>query len=346
MQISVADRFRPFSHLPGTYFLLPGTSLRFQIFPALLRIHDLAKQEPRLITEIPLNIIGPVSDFTIMQDLEKGLLKIWGHSGAGFFRYLIAPSNTSPGFAITIEQFPGKMMDYPDYSKTSDFHCVLTDRLSLGNSKAQDWELIRRRNDLKEILPLWFRLGQFLPLSKSLPQEMGSLLHICQEVIQSHARTEIYSAFTNLFLAGFEGGLSPNLIDERYQGFHLPPLNKRESALSLLTEGASLIKQLFLQEEENNIHILPVLPSEFSCGRLVQTKCGAKGVVDLEWSKHLLRRMIFSSNFEGQLNFHFQKELKRFRLRKTPQDRGVILHCNEPLNVHAGQCYYFDRLEK
>ncbi len=353
MRIAVAERLRPFSHIPGTCFLLPGSSLRFQAFPALLRIHDLAEKEPRFIAEIPLDVTGPVKDFTIMQDLEKGLLRIWGHTAKGFMRYRISARPESPeGFAIAMEKFPDDMTNHSEYGNApSTYIPPSIDRLSLGSQKAQDWNLMLRRRDLAEILPLWFRLGQLIPnAAQSIAEGTAMLLQFCRKSIESQKRVEICSAFNDLFSAGFECGLSPRLIDEQHQGYHLPPLTIKNAAggspLSLLTEGASLIRQLFVQFQDLHIHVLPVLPPDFHCGRLIQTQCGTAGVMDLEWSKHLTRRMTFTAQIEGQLQFHFQKELRRFRLRRNQQDRGQTINCNEPIDVHAGESYYFDRFEK
>src|ERR1700722_5434308 len=75
--ITISQKLTPFSHRPGTSCLIPGTTFEAEIFPALTRIYDLSGLERKLVKEIPLQIQGPLSHFTVMQDLERGSLQIW-----------------------------------------------------------------------------------------------------------------------------------------------------------------------------------------------------------------------------------------------------------------------------
>ena len=63
IRISIAERFKPFSHTPGTKYILPYSTLTVQVFPTLIRVEE---------REIPLELTGPVVDFTAQIDLEKG----------------------------------------------------------------------------------------------------------------------------------------------------------------------------------------------------------------------------------------------------------------------------------
>lgn len=346
MYITVAQRLRPFSHLPGTYFILPGTALRFQLFPALIRVHNLSDPEPVLVDEIPLDVKGPVKDFTMQQDLEKGILRVWGKTATGFMRYriLALPEEKIP-YAIRVEKGTPLREKPP---AAAPYFPVKTDRLSLGSHKAQDWDKMVLRSDLKEILPLWHRLGQLIPPTNTdYPQGTISLLKQCEEAINSGESTEIYPAFHNLFLAGFDLGLSPRLKDDQHQGFQLSPVSvKGISPLALLSEGAALIRRLFMQCKEHNIRILPSLPPEFHSGRLVQVPCGSWGNLDLEWSKKIVRRMVFTPAADITLNFDFQKQVKRFRLRTGENNPGQWLPNGSPVTMPAGFNYLFDRFEK
>ncbi|MEX1012586.1 MAG: hypothetical protein WD595_06670 [Waddliaceae bacterium] len=259
MKISIVNRFKPFSHTPGVKLLLPGTDQFFQVYPEKIITGD---------TEIPLDIKGPVKNFTVEQDLEKGSIRVFGHSSTGYFEKKIAN---------------------PSYQKPKE-------RLSLGVHKAQEWDLVKKRQMMSEILPFWHFLGQVTPIKPSHREGTAALLDRSLE---------------HLFLAGFEGILSPRLQDTDYQGFDLD-MPKAGDPLILLTEGAKMIKSLFLQEEPEYFHILPRLPSEFHCGRLTTPE------IDMEWSKHKLRKLIVRTSKPLLL----PKEIKRFRLKGDHREKG------------------------
>jgi hypothetical protein len=380
MRITSTERLQPFSHNPGIYFILPRTNLRFQIFPTMLRIHDLSNKEPINVTDITIGIHGPVHNFTAMQDLEKGELKVWGQSSKGYFRYRIAAiENSSPKavqFAITVEKQPPEseiswncsqgyqktiIKQEHDTKKTLLFSKYLdkpqtitllipqrNERLSLGNQKAQDWDKIKQRTNMSEIFPIWMRLGQITPsVQYSSSSGTVALLDICHSTIKQHVIETILPAFHNLFLAGFDPGLSPRLLDEQHHGFQLPPIPNQEqiSPLFLLTEGAALIRQLFIRSDNSRIDILPSLPPDFHSGRFLNANT-AVGRLDMEWTKKVIRRMIFTATLETELLFSFQKDVKQFRLRQKESERGAFIPSNAPIQVSCGETYLFDCFQK
>lgn len=374
MRINIAERLKPFSHSPGTYFILPGTSLRFQIFPALVRVHNLFNAEPQFITEIQLNIKGPVLDFTAQQDLEHGCLQIWGHTSTGFLHYQIHALKDYKNFAIVFEKVPNDEFNIscsnnyipnkPQNIKPKDTLVIAKhetaiekdhlykpeslEKISFGCHKAQDWELIKRRLDLSEILPLWFKFGNLIPKQDTKAPHEGTafLLEQCNQAIAQSDRLAILPAFRNLFLAGFEGGFSPQLIDNQHQGYKLPKIESEFSPLVLLSEGSSLIRSLLLQSDENEILVLPVLPPEFHCGRFLNACCGNLGIIDMEWSKKQTRRMIFKAKSTSSVTFHFQKDIKQFRLRRSHSERGTVLESGKTINIESESIYFLDNFMK
>lgn len=74
------------SHNPGDLFPLLGTSFQVRVFPTKVVIEDLNK-DSRCEFDIPLK--GPVKDFTVELDLDKGLLKVYGHYIEGYALFLI-----------------------------------------------------------------------------------------------------------------------------------------------------------------------------------------------------------------------------------------------------------------
>lgn len=355
MKISIAERLRPFSHLPGTYCLLPRTSLRFHIFPTCIQIDSLASASPQSIGHVNLHLTGPVEDFTVQQDLEKGEIKVWGHAIEGYFEYHIFIENDS----IQIIQTRGFELKFsPSFDCQSEtnkitFNCPdqvnqasSLERLSLGNHKAQDWDLVKRRANFTEIFPHWFRLASLLPSLNLNEDQTPSLLLNCENAVHQHPPEKILEAFYPLFAAGLEGILSPRSLDSEHQGFKLPPVSANISPLQILTKGAQFIRSLFLKVEQNTLSLLPALPPEFHSGRAVQWHCEGIGKLHFEWSKKTLRRVILHANATQTLHFSLQSELKRMRLRTFHAEKGTFISSHAPLDVQQDQLYLFDNFQR
>lgn len=341
MQIKIAEKLKPFSHVPGDFCLIPGTFLRVQVFPALLRIHNLKGPHPILFAEIPLPIQGPVQDFTILQDLEKGFVLVWGQTQNGFMRYKIQGSLDS--IFISIEKGPEALFNaFPSSMQATQ--TTLQERLSLGNQKAQDWQLMSRRMALEEILPIWFRLGQLTPSLPKKPHEgTAVLLDECNQMITSKTRLSILTAIQKLYLAGFEGMLSPRLQDESHHGFGLTQINEecQLSPLILLTEGACLIRSMFIQQSNTCLNILPALPPDFHCGRFIGIDCPELGIVDIEWTKKVIRRMTIRAVKDREIKLDFS-HMKSYRLRLKRSERGQRMQTGETIKIQQNSQYLLD----
>jgi hypothetical protein len=332
MQINIAERLKPFSHTPGAACILPGSTYQLQIFPALIRVIT----EAGLLAEVPVPAKGPLREFTVQLDLEKCCVNVWGRGQKEYFYYTLIAQKKQIALKVQkgLSTWSPKQFLQPE--KTVIFP-ALTDRLSLGNHKSQDWDLVKRRMDLTEILPAWIKLGQLVEAPENVSFDgIGALLKACQEV----STADIYQRLQNLFLAGFSGILNPRLQDDDYQGFEIPTISGKSSPLFLLTEGAKIIRSLFVEISQNTIFLLPKLPSEFHCGRFLNVRCGAWGLLDLEWTKKMMRRMIFRAEQDQSINFQFPKEIVRFRLN------GVCRNVGEPVSVQKGQVYHFDNFQK
>lgn len=369
MRITIAERLRPFSHTPGMRYLLPGSTYVVEIYPCLLRFYDASTTPFQLKFELELQLKGLVNGFTGENNLERGEIKVWGETAQGFVRYRIVSEAHRKGIYIIIEKAPnggipvglrqGNFVWYREKGVESvqeailqeaemlalgkeDMHfyqAPVTDRLSLGNHKAQDWDLIKRRLDLTEIFPVWHRLGQLVPEFPITQEGTGVLLADCQELIHLKKVEQIYPAFLRLFQAGFGGLLVPRLVDEEYQG--IIPIQQNSSTTSplfLLSEGAKLIRRLFIEEYDNRIDLLPVLPPHFHCGRLIEIPLN-QGIVNLEWSKKTLRRMSFYATQDQERIFHI-RHVRSFRLRTTKQDKGQQIKEGISIKLQKN-CYYF-----
>jgi hypothetical protein len=366
MHIEIAERLHPYSHLPGAYFVLPGSSLRLQIFPSLIRVDDLSGSVPKQLCVVSLNAKGPVVDFTAQQDLERGEIVVWGKSKVGYFRYKIRSNGN--GFIIAMQKAPndgivlaseGEWSIHSDVlAKAGTSHLVGAksaiavesfavpsdiERLTLGNSKAQDWSLMRRRVSLDEILPLWHRLGQMVPkLHAERASGTAELLDKCREAIAGGYPDKILAPFEALFLAGFDTGLSPRLQDTEHQGIVPQTKSIVGSPLQLLTDGAAIIRSLFIQADAKGVRILPALPPEFHCGRFLGLKCPGYGKFDIEWTKKAIRRVVFSATETRQVVFTFSQDITGCRLRTSYKDPGVKCASGVPIAITAGTVYWFD----
>lgn len=348
MRIAIAERFRPYSHCPGTFVLVPGTTVRLQVFPSMISVCGMSGPLPHRNFSIQLPFLGPVKEFTVQQDLEKGVVRAWGHARQGFFRYACSRADSLPGIAFFIEKWPDMLpCPFPKAEGTAILWDKEVERLSLGSHKAQDWEMVSRRGAMEEIMPLWFRLGQMLPEIESSREGVLELLDSLCSAISSNSPETILPSFTPLFLAGFNGLLSPSLNDDFHQGLCLKEVGHecRASPLAILTEGAKLIRSLFIREEKHGLAMLPRLPPEFHCGRMTGVK-SSFGELDFEWSKKLLRRVVLRPAKNCKVDFNFQKSLKSFRFREGNKDKGARLLTDQSLEFQAGKLYYLDNFQK
>lgn len=350
MQIKIAQRLRPYSHVSGEKFVLPGSFLGFEIFPTLMRVYDLSGRNVNLIGEHTLNLKGPVADFTIQQDLEKKCLRVWGHYKEGYVRYRISSAGGGKSFAWTVERSPeGFDLGFSSATAESDYQTLDAPRLSLGNHQAQDWQQMRMRNDLTALLPIWFRLGQMMPQTGCSGWEGNiELLQRCKDAEESGDKLKLHSLWLDLFHAGFVGGLYPRLVDAQHQGYGEKPVSNtfEGSPLFLLAEGSKLIQNLFIKIAPAQIDILKVLPPQFHCGRFLDIPCGEMGRLSMEWTKKSIRRMIFRPASSDELLFHFQHGLKRFRLRAGDKDRGRFVETGHPIKLTKDFAYLLDKFEQ
>lgn len=365
MRIEIAERLKPFSHLPGSKVILPGSSLRLQVYPARVVIEDLQESIPKQISIIDFKVKGPLDRFTVQQDLEKGYVQVWGWSQNGFLRYRIAALQENNGITLNVDKCPEKVLEGFIQGRWADeklsiqqgaaqifgtgetkYQISHMDRLSLGCSKAQNWESIWHRLDCTQIFPIWHRLGQMVP-SKKCNDEGGtlSLLSEIKEAIDSPERDRMLPHFQRLLLTGFESMLSPRLFDSGYHGIELPNVSNDCSPLTLLSKGAEIIRSLFIQESEETIHLLPALPPEFHCGRLLGVPL-LTGEISIEWTKKAIRRVVFSASETKKVVIHCSKGERACRIRIGNSSSGISYKSGTELDIVAGQNYLFDNFER
>jgi hypothetical protein len=295
-------RLTPFCHLPGTACPVPWSPWTVEAFPQLLKFQNMIdgrKYEERL------NWKGPVLDFTTQLDLEKGVVSVFGHTKEGYRHHEIQVNDSIPRRPL--------------------------ERLSLGSHKQLDWELVKRRKDLKEILPIWHHLGQMVPEVESKRVGAAALL-------KPYDKLSVGKELLSLFLVGFEKMMVPRLSDPDHQGI-IEEGEFTESPLILLTEGAKLIRSLFFQETAEGFSFLPTLSPAWHAGSFSHLQTTGGDVIEFEWSKKLLRevKICVGTTREVTLSLH---KLSSFRLGRKDRFRA-----DQPLQLQQGQKLYLDRFE-
>ncbi|MBI3211463.1 MAG: hypothetical protein HYZ47_02110 [Simkania negevensis] len=210
-------------------------------------------------------------------------------------------------------------------------------------TKKPNWEQVKRRLNLSEILPIWFALGQTIQEESFLYEGTLTLLKNCHEQLKKKEKENIGATFLDLFLAGFTGIFSPTLVDKEYRGFALPSPSFH-SPLPLLVEGAKLIRRLFIEKGEDKISLLPCLPPELHAGRFVGAIISPSLTMDFEWSKKRLCKVVLYSNEKQKIAFAFPNEIKSFRLYKDK--RGERRKAEETVVLSEKGVYVLDCFQK
>jgi hypothetical protein len=362
MQLTIREPLRPFSHVPGTSTILPGTFYQVQVYPCLIRIFDLRQAVPILMKEVWLNNKGPLKSFTVTNELEKGCIKVWGESIDGRIRYTLQ-RNRLGGVQIIADHVPdaGLSISYAEKTvilkKKESFDLIkqsifepyqqpACSRVSFGCHKPADWELVKRRLSLAEILPHWHYLGQLIPPfnnQETYVEGIGALFQQCHQIIQENRPEKTERNLLNLFQAGFKNILVPRSNDDDYQGIIPREMIANNSPLFLLQKGFHLIQNLFIQQTEQTIHILPHLLPSFFCGRLLKVPLKKGGSLSMEWTKKTIRRLIVRSEEEQTLRFLFRSGVKTHRIQCIDQQgKAERVECGAFIHLNKNSFYHFD----
>ncbi len=356
MNITIAQHVKVFSHVPGTSCYLPGSGWQVQAFPQ--RFCFISPEKVEYIVSLALK--GPVRDFTLLQDLECHAVLIFGTWQEGFCLWQIGIEDCAlylrlkrakeEGCCFGID---GKMHHLLrgqtlSIAKTSAvLRSFPNEHLSFGCHKSQEWEAMKQRSDMREILPIWLRLGQSLTCEASHEKGTMRLLRECQD-LSLKDKEKLPDALDRLFRAGFRAMFMPSLIDDLHQGI----LEREESLpdslspLSLLTEGAEFIRSLFFREERDGLIFLPALPSPWHCGRFTHLTSSYGDRISFEWSKKLIRRIQLCPSITRQIPIFLPRVIKSFRVRSCLKSRGWRQENGASLSCEAGTLLYLDRFEK
>lgn len=319
MKIKIAQRFRPFSHRAGAICPIPYTHLKVEAFPTLLRIGK---------EEIFFPIEGPLDMFSVQLDIERGQVRVLGKGRQGYFRFRIEAFPDEISLVCERGGFPSKRIPF----KGPFFRPKSIERLALGSHKAQDWDLVLRRKDLKEILPPLFLLAQ------KIPSVSSDFLGSYEDLIIPMEKTKERDLLS-FFLAGFHGILAPRLFDDEYQG--IVEKKAQGNPFMLFSRGKEWIRSLFFQKRGNKLFFLPFLPRSFDAGRMLSLHAEGIGEIDLEWSKGVIKKALIHAHFDTEIEVFLPKPLKTFRLQRKKR-----LQKEEKFSLQKGESYALDRFEK
>lgn len=309
---------RPFSHLAGVKYPVPFSNFGVQIFPAAIIVQG---------NTIPLKVEGPVLGFTSMLDLERGVIQVFGTAKSGYFRYFLFSLNGN--FAYFQDR--GEPIFPNEYAQADRLPSLKEgEKISFGFSKALDFELVKRRLNWGEVLPVWFKLGQMMP--KGQIEQTGDCLF--KTFIQSKG-LELKESFWNFFSSGFSGIFHPESHDASYLGFNMCP---SQDAFTTLHEGYKKIRSLIILEKSGVIEILPEILPLFVHGRAIRLQTSF-GFVDLEWTKGMLRQMMITCKTPSSIELHFPKNHKKCRLESSAKLKlSLDLNCTLDLRKDTQYC--------
>ncbi|BAE81513.1 conserved hypothetical protein [Chlamydia felis Fe/C-56] len=331
--IKITQTFKPYTLIPGTFIPIPGSELYAQIFPTLWRVFSSSHV---LINEGYVEAQGPLKRFAVFQNLHRGGLAVISEQ----YKYYILPTGAK------VDSLKGHL---PCADSAEPL-------LSLGVHKHADLHKIRRRCDLKEILPLWLRLSALVPESsrneECLKRGSGTLFVDAYQKIQERKKTEIYAALSSLYLAGFSENLLPRVYDTEYQGIlrELPKKETREEVpFSLLWYSLAMLRDIFIVRDKDIVEILPALPPEFPCGRFVHVYFRGIGRFSLEWSKKTIRRVCLHAEETTPVLLGFSSELSHCRLRQWEKKQLTVsstVSLGESMEIKSGTTYLWDCFHK
>lgn len=358
--MKIASRYRPYLHKPGGECLIPGTLILVRAFPTRLMIQEENGQTYQFIW----NLKGLIKDFTLMQDLENQSVYVSGFAEDRFFKYkifiedqIVSLKLERSSKSLEAKFFSKEMEVSLSLNQNSIFKIFRTnhaldilksvEKLSFGQHKAQDWELVAKRKNPQEYLPFWFSLGQLSPLRENhdvKPPMLGHL-YAAKKALKSSEKEDFLQKLHEIFLCGFQGVMVPFEQEQGFSGLNLSsdePSQKK--CYDILHYGYQLIKEMILSLDADKICLLKNLPSLFHSGRALNF-CLSDSLFDIEWSKKTLKKVHLTVFTQKTYFFSFQNSLKTFRLKEKSSKKGSIHSCFEPLTLEPG-FYTLDQFKK
>lgn len=316
MRITIANRYRPFTHTPGLPLLLPGSNHFVRVYPSRLYIDDKL---------FDFGIEGPVKNFTTLLDLERGHIEVFGQAKSGPYRYRLK-ATLDGGCHLSGQE------KCPLYTFTNPL------RVHLGCHKQQEWDAIVKRASLREFLP--FLLLHALHHSSDAKPRSGTA-SLFSALDQVSASPQIAGLYDQLFRCAYYGLLVPSLDDRDFHGISFPEIAPGDDPLGILPQTAESILRHFIRFEEHRIEFLPLLPPELHCGRITGFSLNQGNQLDMEWSKKSIKKAIIHIVSPQKVAIH--AKAKRCRLRRSRAERGEWVSIDHTLEFEEPGIYLVDR---
>jgi hypothetical protein len=354
LYIKIKQKFSLISHELGTSFLVLNTSYYVKIFPGLLIFKDLRSKDE---FKIFLKFNGPVKNFTILQNLYNGDIEVNFHSKDGYLAYKILTEKNNVYLYFDRISIKDLEIDFKGLKKIFSKEKiklpikVISDLkpeeiLFFGIHKKQDLELIKRRENLQEILPFIFLCSQFFPDLESVrPLREKCLLKEVENMIQKKQKQNLDEILLAVNKAHFFDAFVPRSNDEDYQNIIEDIDEKKVNPLAMLRKCFHTIKSMFIEYNLNEISILPCLPVIFYHGKALNLKT-LIGSFDIEWSKKLLKKLIFKPIKDVSFKLVLQPQIKNFRMRSLKNEKGKTLKNKDFLSLQKNKIYFFDKFQK
>lgn len=327
MTISIQHRLKPFCHLPGYEYLIPGSTCLYKVYPCRVEIKDLCNPSQILTIELPFHEFYKA--FTCEVDYERKSLRVFGRSKDGFIEYRILKrgcdlffklerysssctlviNGASREFLIKEEVF---LLKESIEARSSHAH------LFLGSTKKQELDVINKSKDPAQMLPYIFSLGDHL---KDLgPSKSLDVLDQVESLKTLH-ELEKNQLLERLLKCNFSSGLIPHLQDTLYMGLgNKPGLG---CDLDLLKALSLWLKTSLISCDDHNLTLLKGLPRDFVAGKATHLEF-KYGLIHLEWTKGFVRRVILDIKKSASLKLQFGHKVKSFRINRksySPQDQ-------------------------
>jgi len=312
-RMEIREKLIPYSHLPGTKCLVPCSDWIVEVFPALLRIAQHG--------DVLIGVTGPLEQFLVQMDLERDCVWVTGHALEGFYCFSLKANNEglwlmlhrAPKEGLVVQNQRLGLKERLLLARGGKIHSSSSyERVSFGSNKKQDWDLVCRRNDAREMMPLLFLAGQKVPSS------------------------QVVSIQRNMKMFFRSGILMPDIAGLQHLGI-FPQHNLSADPMAMLHSCYRTIRENLFREEESSLHILPEI-NEIPVGRAHLR--ASFGAVFLEWSQAVVKKMVIEPFCDFEKKFVFSKEVASFRMHDKRFLNEAVIACK------AKEAILFDRFQK
>jgi hypothetical protein len=339
MTISIHHRLKPFSHVPGQKYLIPGSTTTLQVYPCLIVGQDLLDQAHRFT--IQLEFKDFIGAFTAEVDYQKNHLRIFGKHKDGYSELKIFKvgeelklslerhTNEALSLKLNSESIILPLKNSVKINDENHKDQSLGERLDLGVSKLQDIDRICQQMNLKEMFPYIFSLGSSLQhLSGPFSYQLKQLLSLDEN--QKRKTLE------KIFYGNFSCGFIPSVKDEKHLGL-INFLENETRDIDLLIGLYIFLKAAFVYSDGGDLKIFHHVPKDFVAGKVINLALPF-GKMHIEWTKGFLRKLVLIVDTPIEVSLCFPKCVKNYRVRKNNHKIALSNQLTEGV-------YLFDKFE-